>query len=108
MYKTGRVNSTRITNVEPPLIPGEHCLEYRSKQQRYKNEVYLFIYVFPFGKYEYQRLPMGVCTSQDIFQEKMSGLMTGLEFVRIYLDDILCITCDTFEKHLEQLEQIFI
>ena len=56
--------------------------------------------VFPFGKYEYQRLPMGLCTSQDIFQEKMSGLMTGLEFV--------CITCNTFEKHLEQLEQIFI
>ena len=38
----------------------------------------------------------------------MSGLMTGLEFVRIYLDNILCITCNTFKKHLEQLEQIFI
>ena len=44
MYKTGRVNSTQITNVEPPSIPGERCLQYRSKPQRYKNEVYLFIY----------------------------------------------------------------
>ena len=27
--------------------------------------------VLPFGKYEYQRLPMGFCNSPDIFQEKM-------------------------------------
>ena len=51
---------------------------------------------------------MGLYTNQDIFQEKISGLMTGLEFVRIYLDNILCITCDMFKKHLKQLEQIFI
>ena len=44
--------------------------------------------VFPFGKDKYQQLPMGLCTSQDIFQEKMSGLMTDLEFVRIYLNNI--------------------
>ena len=37
--------------------------------------------VFPFGKYEMQRLPMGLCTSPDIFQEKMSELFEGLEYV---------------------------
>ena len=42
--------------------------------------------VFPFGKYEYQRIPMGLCNSPDIFQEKMSELMEGLEFARTYLD----------------------
>lgn len=31
--------------------------------------------VLPFGKFEYQRLPMGLCNSPDIFQEKMSNLM---------------------------------
>ena len=62
--------------------------------------------VFPFGKYEYQRLPMGLCNRPDIFQEKMSELMTGLEFVRVYLDDILCITCGSFKEHLNQLEQV--
>ena len=35
--------------------------------------------VLPWGKYEYQRLPMGLCNSPDIFQENMSGLMQGLE-----------------------------
>ena len=36
--------------------------------------------VLPWGKYEYCRLPMGLCISPDIFQEKMSELMAGLEF----------------------------
>ena len=28
--------------------------------------------VLPWGKFEYQRLPMGLCNSPDIFQEKMN------------------------------------
>ena len=47
------------------------------------------------GKYEYLRLPMGLANSPDIFQEKMSTLMDGLEFVRKYLDDCLLLTNDT-------------
>src|SRR5687768_14225212 len=41
--------------------------------------------VLPWGKYEYLRLPMGLCNSPDIFQEKMSKLMSGLEFARAIL-----------------------
>ena len=63
--------------------------------------------VLPFGKFEYQRLPMGLCNSPDIFQEKISDLMDGLEFIRAYIDDILCLTKDTFEDHLEKLELVF-
>ena len=63
--------------------------------------------VLPFGKYEYQRLPMGLCNSPDIFQEKMSELMEGLEFVRAYIDDLLCITNGDFGDHLEKLELVF-
>jgi hypothetical protein len=31
--------------------------------------------VLPSVKYKYQRLPMGLCNSPDIFQEKMSNLI---------------------------------
>jgi Reverse transcriptase (RNA-dependent DNA polymerase) len=62
--------------------------------------------VFPFGKYEMQRLPMGLCNSPDIFQEKMSELFDGLEFVRTYIDDLLCLTKGSFEDHLEKLERV--
>ena len=41
--------------------------------------------VLPFGKYEYQRIPMGLCNSPDIFQEKMNELFHGLDYVRAYI-----------------------
>ena len=73
--------------------------------------------LLPWGKYRYIRLPMGLKNSPDIFQEKMSELMAGLEFVRVYIDDMLCITnrykdveeteAAVWERHLEQLEKVF-
>ena len=62
--------------------------------------------VLPFGKYEYQRLPMGLSNSPDIFQEKMSELMEGLDFVRTYIDDLLCITAEDYDDHLVQLDMV--
>ena len=64
--------------------------------------------VLPWGKYEYQRLPMGLCNSPDIFQEKMAELFSGFEFVRAYIDDLLCLTKDTWEDHLQKLEKVFL
>ena len=62
--------------------------------------------VLPFGKYEYQRLPMGLCNSPDIFQEKMSELMADLEYIRVYIDDLLVLTSDTLEDHLDKLDDV--
>jgi len=56
----------------------------------------------PWGKFEYQKLPMGLCNSPDIFQEKMNDLFVGLDYVRAYiLDDLLIISNGTFDDHLE-------
>jgi Reverse transcriptase (RNA-dependent DNA polymerase) len=63
--------------------------------------------VLPCGKYEYQRLPMGLCNSPDIFQEKMSTLMQGLDYVRAYINDILAITNGDWYDHLDKLELVF-
>ena len=63
--------------------------------------------VLPWGKYEMQRLPMGLCNSPDIFQERMGSLFEDLEFVRVYIDDVLSITKGDFSDHLEKLEVIF-
>jgi len=64
--------------------------------------------VLPCGKYEYLQLPMGLFNSPDIFQEKMSGLMEDLEFVRAYIDDLLVITSGSYEDHLAKLEEVFL
>ncbi len=62
--------------------------------------------IFPWGKYSYKRLPMGIAGSPDIFQGKMSELMESLEFVRAYLDNLLCISKLSLEDHLEKLEEV--
>jgi len=60
----------------------------------------------PFGKHECQAIPMGLCNSPDIFQEKMSELMDGLACVRTCIDDLLCLTKGTFSDHLEKAELV--
>ena len=62
--------------------------------------------VLPWGKYEYCRLPMGVCNSPDIFQEKISELFQGFDEVRAYIDDVLVITKENYENHLVALERV--
>jgi len=42
--------------------------------------------VLPFGKYEHQAIPMGLCNRPDIFQEKIRKLMEGLSFVCTCID----------------------
>ncbi len=62
--------------------------------------------IFPWGKYSYKRLPMGIAGSPDIFQSKMLELMETLEYVQAYLDDLLCISRSSLEDHLKKLEVV--
>jgi hypothetical protein len=54
--------------------------------------------IFPWGKYSYQRLPMGFGGSEDIFQAQMMDLMASLEYVRACIDDSLIITRGNLSK----------
>jgi hypothetical protein len=62
--------------------------------------------IFPFGKYSYLRLPMGMSGSADIFQAEMMDLMEALEYLRAYIDDLLCTTRGILEDHLDKLEEV--
>ena len=66
----------------------------------------MYTIVLPWGKYRYKRLPMGVANSPNIFQETMSTLIAGLEFVRTYLDDVLVLTTGTWDDHLRKLDVV--
>ena len=60
--------------------------------------------VLPWGKFEYQKLPMGLCKSPDIFQEKMNEVFNVLEYVRAYIDDLIIISNGNFEDHLNKVK----
>ena len=62
--------------------------------------------IFPWGKYSYLSLPMGIAGSSDIFQAKMSQLIVTLEFVRSYPDYLLCSTNASLDNHLDPLRLV--
>ncbi len=62
--------------------------------------------IFPWGKYSYKRLPMGFGGSTNIFQAQLMDLMASLEFVRAHMDDLLIITRQTLDKHLQKMETV--
>jgi hypothetical protein len=64
--------------------------------------------IFPWGKYSYQRLPIGFAGLADIFQAEMGNLMATLEYVRAYIDNLLVITKSSYDDHLDKLKQVFI
>ncbi len=66
----------------------------------------IFTIIFPWGKYSYKQLPLGIAGSPDIFQSKMSELMESLEYVQAYIDDLLCISRNSLEDHWEKLDEV--
>jgi hypothetical protein len=50
---------------------------------------------------------MGLCTSPDIFQERMYKIFSDLEYICVYIDDLLVTSCSTFKEHLQRLELVF-
>ncbi len=66
----------------------------------------LFTITTPFGKYEYNRLPMGVNVAPDIFQERICQLFDEIESVRAFIDDLLVVTHGNFQDHIDQLNLV--
>jgi hypothetical protein len=65
----------------------------------------MYTIIFPWGKYSYQRLPIGFAGLADIFQAEMGNLMATLEYIRGYIDDLLVITKGSLDDHLDKLKQ---
>jgi hypothetical protein len=63
--------------------------------------------VMHFSKFEYQHLPMGLCNSPEVFQECMYKIFSALEYVCVYIDDLLVMSCSTLEEHLQKFELVF-
>jgi hypothetical protein len=62
--------------------------------------------VTQWGCLSHSRMPMGVSSSADIFQERMIELMRGLDFVRCHADDVLMVSKNSFLDHLFKLDEV--
>ena len=64
--------------------------------------------VLPWGKYAYKRLAMGIACAPDIFQSIMMELLGDLDYVLVYIDDILIVQREgeSTEDHLAKIEEV--
>ncbi len=62
--------------------------------------------IFSWGKYSYTRLPMGFGGSASIFQAQIMDLMASLEFVQVYMDNLLFITRGVLDEHLHKMKTV--
>ena len=50
---------------------------------------------------------MGMCALGDIFQAKVDELLGDIEGVKIYIDDLLVLSKESFENYIGHLRIIF-
>ena len=65
---------------------------------------YLTTFGTPFGRYRYLRMPMGLCSSSDVYQRAIEQLLEGLP-CHVIMDDIL-ITGSTEPEHDKNLHSV--
>lgn len=69
-----------------------------------KSSYYLVI-ITPFGRYRYLRMPFGICSATEVFQQSFEHIFGDIEGVEIYVDD-LRIAAETQIKHNLCLKQV--
>ena len=62
----------------------------------------------PFGLYQFNVMPFGLCNAPDTFQSLMTRVLAGLHWsvALVYLDDIIVFS-PTIEEHFDRLEKVF-
>ena len=62
--------------------------------------------ITPFGLFEFVKMPFGLRNAAQTFQRFMSEVTTGLDFVHVYIDDIL-IASKNETEHEAHLDKVF-
>ena len=95
-----RVGSGRVLS-KVDLAKGFHQVEV-VERDREKT-----CFICPFGKYQYRRMPFGLCNAPSIFQRLMDEVLVGCEeFAKVYIDDILIVS-GSWEVHVRHLRTVF-
>ena len=67
-----------------------------------ENSSYLTTFNTPFGRYRFKRLPFGIISAQDLFQQKMDEIFENMQGVTPLIDDVI-IHGRTREEHDQNL-----
>ena len=53
-----------------------------------------------FGKFRYNRIPMGMCALGDILQDKVDELLGDIKGVKTYIGNLLVLIREIFSNHI--------
>ena len=59
------------------------------------------------GKSGYNHLPIGIYALGDIFQDKVDKLISDIEGVKTYIDDILVLSKEGLSNHIYHIRVVF-
>ena len=65
----------------------------------------LTTFITPFGRYKFNKLPFGVSSAPELFQQRMSRILERLEGVVVLMDDVLVLG-STKEEHDTRLMKV--
>lgn len=71
-----------------------------------EEDIYKTAITTPFGMFEFTRMPFGLRNSAQTFQRFINEVVSGLDFVFAYIDDLL-IASEDEEQHLKDLQVLF-
>ena len=60
----------------------------------------------PFGTFEYLRMPFGLKNAGQTFQRMMDEILGDLEFLFVYMDDVL-VASRSLEEHEQHFRELF-
>lgn len=62
----------------------------------------LTTFILPWGKYQFKHLPFGLSIAPEEFQYLMDKYFADLDYVKIYLDDLLVLSRNQ-DEHIQHL-----
>ena len=65
----------------------------------------LTTFITPFGRFQFNKLPFGISCAPELFQKRMSTMLSGLQGVLCLMDDVLVFGRDQ-EQHNKRLEAV--
>jgi len=71
-----------------------------------EEDIYKTAITTPFGLFEFLRMPFGLRNASQTFQRFMDSIFRDLDFVFVYIDDIL-IASSSHDEHVEHLHTVF-
>ena len=70
-----------------------------------KKDIHKTAIITSFGLFEFLRMPFGLKNAAQAFQRLMDGILANIDYVFVYLDEIL-VASETEEEHAEHLRTV--